>query len=298
MEPKDGKKASTHFKSRFMSARSAVIYTSDFFQVTDFACLSRDCSRSEPVHSRTFSVNFVGEGNFLFDVFHQTLDSYTGCVLFNKPRYPHTIQHVFPTPNVCTIIDFSADFYEKLLEEKAGSAFLKDPDLHATLLRADAETEWMHFHLRNLITTIRAPHLEIDSLVLEFLSGAMDNLSCYQPSFGIYDPLKKNHLVTIERAKTFMNNHLDEDISLKDIATHCFVSPFHFSRIFKRFTSVSPHHYLQKIRLKYSETLLKDTSLPLSDVAQSSGFNSMEHFTSSFRHAYGRPPLQYRLSKR
>jgi AraC family transcriptional regulator len=94
-----------------------------------------------------------------------------------------------------------------------------------------------------------------------------------------------------------MTSNFTEDISLMDMARHCHVSPFHFSRIFKLFTSSSPHQFLSGLRLKQAELLLLDTALPVADVAFSSGFNSLEHFTAAFKQQYGLPPARFRMNK-
>jgi transcriptional regulator GlxA family with amidase domain len=81
---------------------------------------------------------------------------------------------------------------------------------------------------------------------------------------------------------------------LLQIATYCYVSPFHFSRLFKTFTSVSPHQYLLTLRLKNAELLLRNTAHPMADIAFTSGFNSVEHFTAAFKQKYNCPPATYR----
>jgi transcriptional regulator GlxA family with amidase domain len=71
-----------------------------------------------------------------------------------------------------------------------------------------------------------------------------------------------------------------------EIAGYCFVSPFHFSRLFKTFTAFSPHQFLLNTRLKNAEILLKNTSLSIADIAFASGFNSIEHFSTAFKNKF------------
>jgi AraC-like DNA-binding protein len=82
------------------------------------------------------------------------------------------------------------------------------------------------------------------------------------------------------------------------LAEYCYVSPFHFSRLFKTFTSASPHQFLLTVRLKQAELLLRNTTQPVADVAFSSGFNSIEHFTAAFKQKYKCPPAKYRETNR
>jgi AraC-like DNA-binding protein len=135
----------------------------------------------------------------------------------------------------------------------------------------------------------------IDALVINIVEKVLPFISDYNPKPKVNEQLKKIHLQTIERAKEFITNHFSEDISLMQIAHYSYVSLFHFSRLFKIFSSYSPHQFLLHMRLKNAELLLTTTELPVSDIAFSSGFNSIEHFTVAFRKKYGCPPSKFRL---
>jgi AraC-like DNA-binding protein len=129
---------------------------------------------------------------------------------------------------------------------------------------------------------------------MEVIEKVLGNITDYKPDHRINARLKQNHLVTIERAREFLSNHFTDDISLMQVAEYCYVSPFYFSRLFKTFTSESPHQFLLTLRLKNAELLLRNTTQPVADVAFSSGFNSVEHFTAAFRRKYNSPPGAYR----
>jgi AraC-like DNA-binding protein len=168
-------------------------------------------------------------------------------------------------------------------------------DLHSTLIKTNAELEFLHYNIIHLALVTGGSKLEIDQLVMEMIERVLMRITEYQPDPKINARLKKNHLRTIERAKEFITREFSNDISLMDIAGYCHVSPFHFSRIFKIFTSYSPHQFLLSIRLKNAELLLKTTSLPVADVAFTSGFNSIQYFTTAFRQKYNCPPAKFSI---
>jgi len=269
---------------------------SDFYRVLDFKCRCTNCRTSEPEYCTSFAISFVRKGNFLFNVFRHSLDSYNGCVLITKPYYERTVTHTHTIPDECTIFDFKLSFYEEIIEQYGRVKFLLDNDLHSTLLKTKPEVEFLHFLIARSILG-KADKLNIDNLVMELVETVLNNLTDYKPDYRINSRLKNNHLITIEKAKEYLTQNYTNDISLMEIASHCCVSPFHFSRIFKIFTSYSPHQFLLNIRLKNSEMLLRNTSLPVADVAFSSGFNSIEHFTSAFRNKYRCPPAKFRAEK-
>ena len=279
-----------------MEADIHKLYESDFYRVLDFKCRCTDCRTSEPEYSTSFAISFVRKGNFLFNVFRHSLDSYNGCVLITKPYYERTVTHTHTIPDECTIFDFKLSFYEEIIEQYGRVKFLLDNDLHSTLLKTKPEVEFLHFLIARSILG-KADKLNIDNLVMELVETVLNNLTDYEPDYRITARLKNNHLITIEKAKEYFTQNYTNDISLMEIASHCCASPFHFSRIFKTFTSYSPHQFLLNIRLKNSEMLLRNTALPVADVAFSSGFNSIEHFTSAFRNKYKYPPAKFRAEK-
>lgn len=277
-----------------MEADIHTLYKSDFYNIIDFKCRCMDCRTSKPEYSDSFCIGFVRKGNFLFNVFRHSLDSYSGCALITKPGYEHTVTHTHTVPDECTIFDFNMNFYKDLKEHfSKKTSFFHNHDVHSTLIKTTAEIEFLHYNILQLALVKSGSKLEIDQLVMEMLEKMLGCISEYRPDRRIHSKLKRNHLITIERAKEFITQQFSNDISLMDIANYCHVSPFHFSRIFKTFTSCSPHQFLLSIRLKNAELLLRNTSLPVADVAFSSGFNSIQYFTTAFSQKYHCPPAKF-----
>ncbi|HEX6192485.1 MAG TPA: AraC family transcriptional regulator [Chitinophagaceae bacterium] len=238
------------------------------------------------------------KGNFLFNVFRHSLDSYSGCVLITKPGYERTVTHTHIIPDECSIFDFNNDFSGELSSIYGKTKFFSDNDLHSTLVRSKPELEWMHYYILHLIKERGESKLQLDNLVMEIINRVLHAVTDYKPDYRITAQLKKNHLHTIESAKQYMALHFGDDISLMEIARHCHVSPFHFSRVFKTFTGTSPHQFLLAIRLQHAALLLQDTSLPITDIAFAAGFNSIEHFTAAFRQKFGSSPSLSRNAKK
>ena len=98
----------------------------------------------------------------------------------------------------------------------------------------------------------------------------------------------------VRQAIAAMHERYFEPITLNDLASEVFVSPFHFSRIFSRATGVTPGRYLTAVRLFEAKRLLLTTSLTVSDIVCSVGYSSVGTFTSRFTRAVGMSPTQYR----
>jgi len=100
----------------------------------------------------------------------------------------------------------------------------------------------------------------------------------------------------LRRALEFIESHLAEEIGVTSIAEAASTSTFHFAHAFKRATGSSPHQYVIKRRVERAKELLKQTDLPIVDIAMSVGFATQNHFTTVFGKLCGATPKQYRNS--
>lgn len=98
----------------------------------------------------------------------------------------------------------------------------------------------------------------------------------------------------VRQAITSMHARYFDPITLTELASEVFVSPFHFSRIFTKATGVTPGRYLTAIRLFEAKRRLLTTALTVSDIVCSVGYSSVGTFTSRFNRAVGMTPTQYR----
>jgi AraC family transcriptional regulator len=100
----------------------------------------------------------------------------------------------------------------------------------------------------------------------------------------------------LRRAIEFMHDHCGRELSLREIAGAAYVSEFHFARLFKKITGLTPHAYLAALRVAKARRLLAETDLPIADVAAQVGYTSQSHFTKVFRAATGLTPKAFRAA--
>jgi AraC-like DNA-binding protein len=98
----------------------------------------------------------------------------------------------------------------------------------------------------------------------------------------------------IRRAVEFMHAQLDQELSLNAIAAASYLSPFHFSRLFKKVTGTTPHAYHARLRMTRAQSLLAETDLSIGEIGSSVGYSSPSHFTKAFRQFTGLSPRSFR----
>ena len=100
----------------------------------------------------------------------------------------------------------------------------------------------------------------------------------------------------VESVKEFLFHHMEDHVSIKDVAKHCDTSAFHLCRVFKQQTGLSIIKYLTKMRLLETLENVLDTKRDLTDIALQYGFSSHSHMTELFRLEFGFPPSELRRS--
>ncbi len=88
--------------------------------------------------------------------------------------------------------------------------------------------------------------------------------------------------------------NVERDISVAQLAGRLFLSPAHFARLWKREMGVPPAAYLRRLKLERARFLLEHSTQSVTGIARDVGFESVAHFSRSFRACYGVSPLQFR----
>ncbi|GFZ32134.1 AraC family transcriptional regulator [Clostridium zeae] len=102
--------------------------------------------------------------------------------------------------------------------------------------------------------------------------------------------IKKSNL--IDGIIEYINNHIEEDITVDQIAEQFYLSKFHLSREFKKYTGTTIHRYIvQKKLIEAKELILKE--VPIIDVYKQCGFGDYSNFFRAFKNEYGITPKQY-----
>lgn len=98
----------------------------------------------------------------------------------------------------------------------------------------------------------------------------------------------------LRRVIDFMNQHLGEVFSLAELADAAQLSEYHFSRLFKQATGLSPSQYFISLRMGRARQLLLHTDRSIIDIGMEVGYSSPSHFSQVFRQKVGLTPSAYR----
>ncbi|MGQ7889111.1 response regulator transcription factor [Paenibacillus sp. WC2504] len=98
----------------------------------------------------------------------------------------------------------------------------------------------------------------------------------------------------VEKAKTYIEQHLAEDLTLSVVAGEIYLNPSYFSNLFKIQTGENFLNYVTRIRMEKARELLKDRILKLNEIANKIGYQNPKYFTKLFKEYFGITPTDYR----
>ncbi len=240
------------------------------------------------------STTFV-KSNYIF----QYVVSGKGSITVNNKRYsyikgdflclrPNTVLHYNADkkdPFSLYWIEFLSSSMEKVLTEMGFSE----------------DNAVIHFDDKKILNQFKKIHTSTKNNSLAgMLSSvsALFSLMSYVISINDTPPLKeKNNVdVYVDKAIWFIENNFSQEIGIRDVAEHVYLSRHYLTRIFTKKLQISPIEYLMRFRINQAQNMLVSSKLSVKDVAIHCGFNSPSNFAMQFKAITGITPSEYRKS--
>ncbi len=98
----------------------------------------------------------------------------------------------------------------------------------------------------------------------------------------------------LRRIKEFVDAKMEDELTLREMAQSVQLSTAHFSRMFRKSTGESPHHFVLRHRVERAKEMLRAPQGRVLDVAVACGFKTQQHFARVFRRICGASPTEYR----
>lgn len=105
---------------------------------------------------------------------------------------------------------------------------------------------------------------------------------------------QRSSINQIKGVLDFIRSHYAETITLKELSDIACMSPTYFCRYFRKEIGKTPFAFLNEYRIKKAVILLDDSSLSVSDIAISCGFDNISYFIRKFKEYHGMTPKKYR----
>jgi AraC family transcriptional regulator len=236
-----------------------------------------------------FSVSAVVDGSFTYrsDAGHGLL--YPGALLLGNSGWCFECGHAHGRGDRCISLNVREDVFGEIA---AGAA----------------STSRFRFSAPSLPPSRKA--LPILAL-MEALSSNASSLPSEELAFGLIErvialmagdrrisnaPTEREAKRVVEAIR-LVESDAARPLQLKEMAPIAGVSKYHFLRVFRRLTGVTPHQYLISVRLRRAALALASSRRPVIAIALEAGFGDLSTFNKTFRAAFGLTPTRYRASR-
>ena len=231
-----------------------------------------------------FEIYYITDGSCTYFVDNKTYSLKPGDIILIPEGVIHNTEYV-STVHSRMLINCSPGFVPASVREKLNSMLY--------LFRNSYIADEIKYIFRKIET--------------EFNSGAnAEKLKCYtQLLFYTLTENENKYLPTksgieyMEKALEYINKCFTSSMNLNDIAANCSVSPEHFSRTFRRETGFTFCEYVNLLRLRKAESMLKQYgNMPIAKISAECGFNDSNYFSLKFRKMYGVSPKKLQLENK
>ena len=113
-------------------------------------------------------------------------------------------------------------------------------------------------------------------------------------SRNIGNAKEKQSESVMEKAKEYIRQNYQKDLTLDEVSKVVDISPYYFSKLFKQETGENFIEYLTKVRMKNAEELLKDSDYSIKEICAASGYSDPNYFSRIFKKYEGVTPSEYR----
>ena len=214
----------------------------------------------------------------------------SGDVIITTQGEPKRWQHVEEAVGI--VLRLAPTYVERVAAEEC-TAHAKPLEIQDNFGTRDERIESI---ARQLLTGLEsecaASRLYVESLTHQLSLHLLKHYSA--SGVTVDNPARTLSQYKLRRAIEYIEANLSEDLTLSQIATALAMSPGHFAHAFRQTMGLPPHQYVLNRKIARAKALLRDSNLPIIEIAQLVGCSSHSYFTVLFHRETGTTPHSYR----
>jgi AraC family transcriptional regulator len=260
-----------------------ILSRGDGWSVSDVVCTSGPSDRPFEEQHTAAAVAVVVEGSFQYRGRRGTELMSAGSLLVNDYGQSFECAHHYGSGDRCLALQFTPEFLDRA-EVRGGFPVHRIPPIKEM-------ARW----IVDAQLAIKSPEkVALKELAYGLLGSVCDVLAEKRETRR---PPSAADERRITQALRYIEASLGAELSLPRLAAFARMSEFHFLRVFKQVTGVTPHQYIVRARLRQAALRLRSDSAPVLDIALDSGFRDLSNFNHAFRAEFGTNPAKYRDRK-
>lgn len=261
---------------------------SDTWQMTEYLCSAGPGDKPVEEKHHRVTIALVTGGTFKYRTEAGTALLYPGALLLGNPGTCFECGHDHGIGDRCISLSVATDYFAEIAASVGGSAAFRFS--HAMMPAID--------HLLRHTACLYRPVHRTDSLMMEAAVVALiEALIQTVSGRSVSTPLLSGRdQRRISAALRYIELNAAEPLTLNELALIAGMSKYHFLRIFRQITGITPYRFLLNARLQTVARELKGSKRSIAAIALDAGFGDLSTFITHFRHTFGVSPSVFRLS--
>ena len=260
-----------------------VVATGAGWQVVDLVCTSGPRDPSFLERQTSVCISLVLSGAFAYRTERGSALMSAGTLILGNADQPFECSHEHGEGDRCLSFQFDPEMFARLAHDAGAPRFRFDRDRLPPLRPLAPLTARARMASAGRCDSLEEIGLDLAAAVIH---GTTNGSRAASPASGdagrIARVLRRLEAQTAERHP------------LGDLARAAGLSPYHFLRVFKGVTGVTPHQWLLRARLREAAHRLATSRAPVTEIALDVGFDDLSNFIRTFRAEFGVPPSRYR----
>jgi AraC-like DNA-binding protein len=256
------------------------------WHVSEYICRAGPDDRAFEERHHGFSISAVLEGTFTYRTGNERALLHPGALLFGNHGSCFECGHDHSRGDRCIAFHFEPDYFAEIAASAGGTSRYVFRKAMMPVMKA----------ILPIVVQIEAlarsaSPLQVDEVVADLAETVIAHTSEHKAETTAISTREERRMADVLRhIETFANEPLD----LAALAVIAGVSRYHFLRIFRRSTGMTPYQYLLSVRMRRAAVQLQTTTVPVSAIAFDAGFGDLSTFNKQFRAVFGANPSTYR----
>lgn len=246
-----------------------------------------------PAHSHeSFEIMYVTAGSCTIFCENEVFRADPHHFVFIGSCVPHRLEIVPETPCSILNLEFSLSRRDGSLDltdlpEKSGD--FRDFWKNMPHYLCGADMRNLGYALKDLISQLQRSSGQSSFLLWLLLARTLEELA-----FCANNKRETAGLRYLRKACGYIEENIHEEIRVPDVAAFTGINKSYLQSLFSRFLGCSIIGYVNRKRMEEAAFLLTNSSMSITDIAFSTGYNSRQHFAHTFEKHYGTGPMSYR----
>lgn len=244
-------------------------------------------------YHNSFEIYYLCSGERSYFIKDKTYHIKKGNIVLINEYDIHCTRNIGELGHERIVLNFNKKFINDLSEKMDADLYeCFEKNIH--VIKLDLQEQ---IYIESLINTMYNEYINKKENYIPYLKTALIQLLLFVNRHND-STVKSEDVVTthktISKAIGYINTNYAEDITLQSISEKFFISTYYFSRKFKEITNLSFTDYLNNVRVKEAQELLRKKDYNITQVGEMVGYKNTTYFGRTFKKLTGMSPMNYK----